>query len=61
MSRVNQAGAPIEEHTLLFPEDFKEGEVAQAVLLILGRAGLELVRTNATKHGNTELELRKAS
>ena len=31
-----------------------------AIRMILEHLGLEIVRTNATKHGTTELELRKS-
>lgn len=60
--RVNQRGEEVEE-TTLFPyghawEKWTPEELAQAVALLCQHAGVEIVRTNATKHGNAELVLR---
>lgn len=56
--RLNQIGAPVQEDYLC-PDNFKPGELEEAVCLLVTHLGLDLVRTNATKHGNTELRLRK--
>jgi hypothetical protein len=63
MTRVNQNDDPVEE-TLMF-QCWSDAATSQerdtAIGLILEHLGMEIVRTNATKHGNVELELRKAS
>lgn len=57
---VNQNDEPIKEWTLFSAGDFKnDTEVANAVLLLANHLGMRFVRTNATKHGHQELELRK--
>lgn len=55
---VNQRGEPVQEDYML-PGIFEPGELEQAVCLLVQHLGLDLVRTNATKHGNTELRLRR--
>lgn len=60
MSRVNQQDAPIEE-TILFQcwgERSTNEERDWAIGSILQHLGMEVVRTNATKHGNVDLVLR---
>jgi len=57
---TNQAGQPIEETRLFqmyWSERESEADVQQAIALILGHLQLKIVRTNATKHGNTEMRL----
>lgn len=56
--RVNQRGEPIEETFLIFPADFDQEDLATAVLLLADHLGVEFWRTNRTKHGNTEIDLR---
>lgn len=58
MARTNQRDEPIAEDFLYHADDFREGELANAVLLLLDHLKLGLVRTNATKHGNVMLQLR---
>jgi len=61
MTRTNQMDEPVEE-TQLFEfwcDTATDKERDTAISLILGHLGLKIVRTNATKHGTTELELRK--
>lgn len=63
--RVNQRGAPIAEeqlfafpgatHTVVTTDDLED-----AIALLCAYLKVELWRTNATKHGNTELTLRKS-
>ena len=62
-AQVNQRGDPVEE-TLMFPcwsDSATTKERDEAISLILEHLGMEIVRTNATKHGNVKLELRKAT
>ena len=59
--RVNQRGEPIEENTL-FPygheyEKVSDADRNQAIDLLCQHLNVRLVRTNATKHGNTEIVL----
>lgn len=58
---VNQKGEPVVETELFkcWSDTATDTERDTAISLILEHLGLEIVRTNATKHGNTELELRK--
>jgi hypothetical protein len=60
MTRTNQIDEPIEETPLFrcWGEQATDDERDAAIGLILGHLGLKIVRTNATKHGTTELELR---
>lgn len=57
---VNQRGEEVEE-TVLSPYwgDMTGDEAKTLLMLLLDRLGLEAVRTNATKHGATEVILRK--
>lgn len=55
---VNQNGEPVQEN-FLYPGDLREGELEQALFLLLRHLNIDLVRTNATKHGNVELDLRR--
>lgn len=60
--KVNQRDEPIEETTLFggaWCDPATDAERDEAIALILRHLGCTIVRTNATKHGNTELELRK--
>lgn len=57
MAMVNQAGDAVFEQSINYPSDFAEGELAQAVIALADHLKLLIVRTNATKHGNTELQL----
>lgn len=58
MSMVNQAGDEIMEEVIFLPSMFEHGEVEAALLLLAEHLGMRFVRTNATKHGNVELQLR---
>lgn len=64
--RVNQNGEQLEESTLYASwaagtHDRSDEERDTAICLLCEHLGVEIVRTNATKHGNTELILRKAA
>lgn len=61
MATVNQNGDPVQEDTLFecWSVPSTPAEREQALGLILNHLGMTIVRTNATKHGNVELELRK--
>lgn len=58
---TNQQSKPILETTLFksWSQIATDAELNQAIILILEHLNCTIVRTNATKHGNTELELRK--
>lgn len=58
--KTNQRGEEVQEETL-WPGQLNVGELEEAVFMLLARLNLDLVRTNATKHGNVELELRAQS
>ncbi|OOV05785.1 hypothetical protein RF819_02835 [Rhodoferax fermentans] len=59
--QVNQRGEPVvEEHLFRYGiRSATDDERDTAIVLILEHLGLVIVKTNATKHGTTELELRK--
>ena len=59
MTQVNQRGEPIHEDWIGTPDNFVPGEAERALLLLIDHLGLSLYRTNATKHGNVELVLRR--
>lgn len=61
MALVNQKGEPVEETTLfrMWGETATDEERDTAIFLILDHLKMKVVRTNATKHGNVELVLRK--
>jgi len=61
MTPTNQMGDAIEEE-VLFPAYgyVEQSDLGKAVSLLCARLGVEIVRTNATKHGTTELVLREA-
>lgn len=52
---TNQAGEPVEEEPIF---DVSPAMCGEVLLLLIDRLDLTLWRTNATKHGNTELQLR---
>ena len=52
---VNQRGAPIFQTLVTDPLDLNGLEAKQLVLLIANYLNLDVYRTNATKHGSTEL------
>lgn len=59
MTRTNQAGLPVQEDTIIFGWDsVTDQERDEAIKLILTHLKMKVVRTNATKHGTTEIELR---
>lgn len=55
---ANQSGDPIVEELLLFPDEFQEGELAEAILLLVAKLGCQVRRTNANKSGTPRIELR---
>lgn len=55
---TNQRGAPVFETQVFDALDLNGLEAKQLVLLIADHLGLEVYRTNATKHGSTEVTLR---
>jgi hypothetical protein len=58
---VNTNGDPVEE-TQMFPiwcGDHTDEERDMAIYLLLDHFNLEIIRTNATKHGTTEMVLRE--
>lgn len=58
--RVNQNSEPVEEVRMFagWTEPATDNERDQAINLILQHLNCHIVRTNATKHGSIELELR---
>lgn len=61
MARVNQKGEEIVEETLFQPWSVPatDEERDAAITLLCEHLNVRIVRTNATKHGNTELVLRE--
>lgn len=57
--RVNQLGQPILENVLFFDQMESHKEVAQVLFMLLDKLNLQVVWTNATKHGNFEFELQR--
>lgn len=62
--QVNQAGHPIEEEQLFVHMGYSLSEITDqdrndAIALLCQHLGVQIVHTNATKHGNFELVLRK--
>ena len=56
---VNTNGDPVEE-TVMFIGDYHTlEECEKAICLLLDHFNLEVVRTNATKHGTTDVVLRE--
>lgn len=57
--RVNQNGEEVFEDYIFTGNDFSNPEeIGEALLILADHLGFQVVRTNATKHGNTVLELR---
>ena len=58
---INRLGDPVEETQLfkLWSDRATDDERDTAISMILDYLQMEIVRTNATKHGTTELELRE--
>lgn len=58
---MNQNGDPVMEDELFqsWSDRATQSQVEEAIGLLLRYLNLEVWRTNATKHGNTELELRE--
>lgn len=57
---TNQDGDPVRDEIYNFPEDFKDKwEIAQAVLLLAERLKVNVVNTNATKHGERMIILKE--
>ena len=63
MSEVNQNGDVIKEteFSQWNTNEFSEKEKVKVLCLLLDYLKLEAVRTNATKHGTTEIVLRPQS
>lgn len=61
MTTTNQNGDPVEEYLLFtsWGETATTEETHQAIALLAELLGIEFYRTNATKHGNVEVVLRK--
>lgn len=59
--QVNQLGEEIEETALfeIWSDPATDAERDKAISLILCHLNCAIVRTNATKHGTTEIELRQ--
>jgi hypothetical protein len=57
MTYVNQNGDPVFEDKIWHPDDLTDEEAKQLLIMLLEKMNLRAVRTNATKHGNTELRL----
>jgi hypothetical protein len=55
---VNQRGEPVVE-TILDSAALDEADLREVVGMLLDYFHLEVVQTNATKHGNVALELRE--
>lgn len=58
---LNQSGDEIFEEDVFTPHwqsGTTDAEVRDTICLILGHLNLKVIKTNATKHGTTELELR---
>ena len=56
--RVNQSGEEVREEHIQFAEWLKPGEAETVLFALLDHLGLDVVRTNATKHGGAELQVR---
>lgn len=56
--RVNQLGEEIKEERVSFPEWLGPGEAEALLFVLLDHLKLDVVRTNATKCGATEMQLR---
>jgi hypothetical protein len=55
---VNQEGQEVNEEVLRWADQLDDDTTKQLILLTIQHLKLEAVRTNATKHGNTEILLR---
>lgn len=58
---VNQQGKPVQEDFLGTWSDLSHAELQELLFLVIAHLNLAAYRTNATKHGTTELELRSCS
>lgn len=56
---VNQNGDPVFDEEIWLPDDLTDKEVKQLLLMLLEKLNLRAVRTNATKHGNTEFHFKE--
>lgn len=59
MSRVNQKGEEVFEETLFEWSDLCSSEIKEIVFLMSEHLGISFIRTNATKHGDTQIKLIK--
>jgi hypothetical protein len=60
--KVNQFGQPlVEEYRFAYVGDARaeEQDIADAISLLCEHLKVDIVRTNATKHGGFELQLRR--
>lgn len=55
--RVNQLGDPVFEDPIFSASDLTDDEAKELLLLLIGRLGLKATKTNATKHGDTQITL----
>lgn len=58
--RTNQRGEEVQEHVLC-QEDLNPGEAEVLLFKLLEHLNLEAVRTNATKHGDWQLQVRPSA
>lgn len=61
MALVNPRGKPVET-TVLLPygsEHLSPEELHEALNLLCEHLGIKIIRTNATKQGNTEIQLKQ--
>lgn len=56
---VNQNGDPVFDEEIWLPDDLTDREAKQLLIMLLEKLNLRAVRTNATKHGNTEFHLKE--
>lgn len=56
--RLNQAGAPIKEEYISEYGQLNVRENRELLFMLIEHLNLAIWRTNATKHGNTEIQLR---
>ncbi|WP_087865086.1 hypothetical protein [Comamonas thiooxydans] len=61
MTLVNQQGNPAHTEVLLpyGSEQLSPSDLQEALSMLYEHLGVQLVRTNCTKHGHTELQLRQ--
>lgn len=58
---INQQGMPVQEDFLGTWSDLSHADLQELLFLVIAHLNLAAYRTNATKHGTTEFELRSCS